>query len=301
VTVEARRAVVEHLQQEHGLSQRRSCRLSAAPRSSCRYVRRRAEPVGLRQRLIELAAQRPRFGYPRLAVLLRREGRAVNRKLVWRLYREEGLALRRRRKKRLAVPRRPLPVPTRCDDTWSLDFIHDRLSSGRSFRTLTIVDDFTRECPALEVDTSLSGVRVVAVLERLWQQGRRPRRLRLDNGTELTSLALDGWAHRRGVELHFIDPGKPSQNGFIESFNGKLRDECLDMHVFASLREAQVLIEAWRRDYNTCRQNESLGWRTPSEYAAALGGAAAPPRAGCTATPCTRPMIHATLNTHTAP
>ena len=208
VTVDARKAVVGYLSQEHGLSQRRSCRLAAAPRSSCRYVRRRTEPAGLRQRLVELAAQRPRFGYPRLAVLLRREGRAVNRKLVWRIYREEGLAVRPRRKKRLAVPRKPLPVPTQRDDCWSMDFVHDRLLSGRAFRTLTIVDDVTRECPALEVDTSLSGLRVALVLERLASQGRRPRRLRVDNGTELTSLALDGWCHRNGVELHFIQPGQ---------------------------------------------------------------------------------------------
>jgi putative transposase len=209
VTVDARKAVVEHLRQEHGLSQRRSCRLAATPRSSCRYVRRRSEPAGLRQRLVELAAQRPRFGYPRLHVLLRREGRAVNRKLVWRLYREERLAVRRKRRKRVSVPRKPLPTPTQRDECWSMDFIHDRLASGRRFRTLTIVDDVTRECPALEVDTSLSGLRVATVLERLWQQGRRPRTIRVDNGTELTSLALDGWAHRRGVEIHFIDPGSP--------------------------------------------------------------------------------------------
>ncbi len=302
MTVDARKAVVEHLRQEHGLSQRRSCVLAAVPRSSCRYVQRRAEPAGLRQRLVELAAQRPRFGYPRLHVLLRREGRAVNRKLVWRIYREERLAVKRQRRKRVKLQRQPLPAPTRMDECWSMDFIHDRLAEGRRFRTLTIVDDFTRECPALEVDTSLSGVRVALVLERLWQEGRRPTRLRIDNGTELTSLALDGWAHRRGVQLHYIDPGKPTQNGFIESFNGKLRDECLNMNSWASLREAQVLIEAWRRDYNTERPHESLGWKTPSEYISALGGAAAPPRAGPTHAPCTNPMSSDTLMPqHTAP
>jgi len=291
--------VVEHLRREFGLSQRRSCRLVAAPRSSCRYVRCRAEPAGLRQRLVELAVQRPRFGYPRLAVLLRREGRVVNRKLVWRLYREERLAVRRRRRKRLALPRKPLPTPTRPDDCWSMDFVADRLLGGRAFRVLTLVDDVSRESPGLEVDTSLPGRRVVGLLERLWQQGRRPRAIRLDNGPEMTGQDLDAWAWRRGVELNFIEPGKPTQNAFIESFNGKLRDECLNGNWFASLREAQVLIEAWRRDYNTVRPHESLGWKTPAEALAALGGAMAPPRAGSGSTPCTNPMPLATLNTHT--
>ena len=295
MTVDARRKAVEGLCQELGLSQRRSCRLAGWPRSTCRYVRRRAEPAGLRQRLLELAVQRPRFGYPRLHVLLRREGHAVNRKLVWRLYREERLAVRRRKRKRVALPRKPLPTPTRPDECWSMDFVADRLASGRAFRTLTIVDDVTRQCPALEVDTSLSGVRVAAVLERLWSQGRRPAAIRIDNGPELTSQALDAWAWRRGVHLHFIEPGKPTQNAYIESFNGKLRDECLNANWFTSLREAQVLIEAWRRDYNTVRPHESLGWRTPDEAAAAWVGAMAPTQAAISSTPCTNPMSDATL------
>ena len=302
MTVEARKSVVEHLRQDFGLSQRKSCALTAAPRSSCRYVRRRAEPAGLRQRLIELAVARPRFGYPRLHVLLRREGHAVNRKLVWRLYREERLAVRRRRRKRVALPRKPLAAPSRRDECWSMDFVSDRLAGGRAIRTLTIIDDVTRECPALEVDTSLSGVRVAAVLERLWQQGRRPATIRVDNGPELTSQALDAWAYRRGVQLLFIEPGKPTQNAYIESFNGKLRDECLNANWFASLREAQVLIEAWRRDYNDVRPHESLGWKTPREAAAALGGAMAPPKADPSATPCTNPVSSDILiPQHTAP
>jgi len=302
VTVEARSSVVEHLRQDFGLSQRRSCALVAAPRSSCRYVRRRVEPEGLRKRLVELAVARPRFGYPRLHVLLRREGHVINRKRVWRLYREEGLAVRRRRRKRVALPRQPLAVPTRRDECWSMDFVSDRLAGGRAIRTLTIVDDVTRECPALEVDTSLSGVRVAAVLERLWQAGRRPTTIRVDNGPELTSQALDAWAYRRGVRLHFIEPGKPTQNAYIESFNGKLRDECLNVNWFASLREAQVLIEAWRRDYNDVRPHESLRWQTPSEYASALGGAMAPPRAGLPPAPSTNLVSPDTLITqHQAP
>ena len=286
---------MEGLCLELGLSQRRSCRLAGWPRSSCRYTRRRTEPAGLRQRLIELAVARPRFGYPRLHVLLRREGHAVNRKLVWRLYREERLAVRKRKRKRVALPRQPLPKPTRPGECWSMDFVADRLASGRAFRTLTIVDDVTRECPALEVDTSLSGMRVAIVLERLWGQGRRPATIRIDNGPELTSQALDAWAWRRGVRLHFIEPGKPTQNAYIESFNGKLRDECLNANWFTSLREAQVLIEAWRRDYNTVRPHESLGWRTPAQAAATWAGAMAPAQVEVSSPLCTNPMSDATL------
>ena len=279
MTVEARRSVVSHLQQDFGLSQRRSCRLSAAGRTSCRYVRTRREPVGVRERLRELASQRPRFGYRRLHVLLRREGQALNHKLVWRLYREEGLAVRRRRRKRVALPRQPLAAAAGHDELWAMDFVADRLADGRSIRALTIVDAFTKECPAIEVDTSLTGVRIVRVLERLAATGRKPQVIVADNGPELISQALDAWAYCHGVVLHHIEPGKPTQNAFIESFNGKLRDECLNQHWWYGLREAQLTIEAWRRDYNDVRPHESLRWQTPAAFAAAWAGGMPPAHA----------------------
>jgi putative transposase len=268
--------VVEHLRADFGLSQRRSCRLAVAGRTACRYQRRRSEPAGLRERLRELAGQRPRFGYRRLHVLLLREGWRVNHKRVLRMYREEQLAVRRRARKRVAVPRQPLAPPARPDACWAMDFVADRLADGRSLRALTIVDAYTKECVAIEVDTSLTGVRLARVLERLASAGRRPEVIVSDNGPELTSQALDAWAYGRGVRLHHIQPGKPTQNAYIESFNGKLRDECLNEHWWRSLREAQLTIEAWRRDYNTVRPHESLSWQTPAAFAAAWAGGAPP-------------------------
>ena len=284
MTAGAQRAVVKHLRQKHSLSERRSCRVAGATRSSVRYHARRAEARHLRERLRELASERPRFGYRRLHVLLGREGLAANHKLVWLVYREEGLVVRRRRRKRVAsVQREPMPIPSRIDELWALDFVADRLVNGRAFRVLTIVDVLTKECVAIEVDTSLSGARVARVLERLARQGRKPAAIVLDNGPELTSKALDAFAYANGVRLRFIEPGRPVQNAFIESFNGKLRDECLSVHWFASLREAQIVIEAWRRDYNDVRPHSSLRWQTPAAFAAAVAGAMAP----ATATPPT--------------
>jgi len=252
-----------------GLSERRACQLLGMTRSSYRYTVRRQQPAGLRERLRELAQERHRFGYRRLTVLLRREGWAVNHKRVYRLYRQEGLAVRRRKRQRMgAVRRQPLAIPTRPNERWSMDFITDALSDGRKFRTLNIVDDFNRECLAAEVDTSLTGARVVRVLERLRERRGLPQILVMDNGPEFAGQAVDVWAYEQGVKLHFIEPGKPVQNAFIESFNGKMRDECLNEHWFISLAEARETIEAWRRDYNEVRPHTSLGNRTPQEFAA---------------------------------
>jgi putative transposase len=211
-----------------------------------------------------------------LTVLLRREGWAVNHKRVYRLYREEGLGVRRRKRKRIgAVERQVLAIPTRQNERWSMDFISDVLSAGRKFRSLNIVDDFNRECLAAEVDTSITGVRVVRVLEQLREFRGLPQLLVLDNGPEFAGQAVDVWAYEQGVKLHFIEPGKPVQNAFIESFNGKMRDECLNEHWFLSLGEARETIEAWRKDYNEVRPHTSLGNRTPREFTGA--GAALPP------------------------
>jgi putative transposase len=255
------------------LSERRACLLVGMTRSSYRYAARRQEPAELRERLRELAQERRRFGYRRLSVLLRREGWAVNHKRVYRLYREEGLGVRRRKRKRIgAVERQPLAIPTRQNERWSMDFISDALSEGRKFRSLNIVDDFNRECLAAEVDTSITGARVVRVLERLGEGRGLPQTLVMDNGPEFAGRAVDMWAYEQGVKLHFIEPGKPVQNAFIESFNGKMRDECLNEHWFLSLGEARETIENWRRDYNEVRPHSALGNRTPKEFTD--GGAA---------------------------
>ena len=207
------------------------------------------------------------FAHENSTQTLRREGYAVNWKRVYRLYREAGLAVKRPRRKRTAIARRPLPPATRPNERWSMDFVHDRLISGRWFRSLTIVDDFTRECLAIEVDTSLTWARVVEVLTQLAQGRPLARTIVVDNGPEFAGRVLDAWAYRRAITLAFIQPGKPTQNAFIESFNSRLRDECLNAHWFVTVTEAQLTIEDWRDDYNTQHPHGSLGHRTPSEFA----------------------------------
>lgn len=223
----------------------------------------------LAERLQQLAQERPRFGYRRLHVLLGREGWKVSWKRVYRIYRALGLAVRRKKRKRVAqANRQPRVVPIRADIQWSLDFMRDTLSSGRVFRTLNVVDDATRECLAIEVDTSLSGARTARVLDQIaGLRGSYPSRVVLDNGPECHSQVLDQWAYDHGVELWFIEPGKPIENCFVESFNGKFRDECLNTHWFLNLNDAKRIIEAWRRDYNGVRPHSSLDNRTPAEYA----------------------------------
>ena len=269
MTAAARREAASYLQASYQVSQRRAGRLLSLSNSSLRYRSRRPEAADLRQRLRELAVERPRYGYQRLWVLLRREGWQVNHKRIYRLYREEGLKLRKRRRRaRAQVERVPLPLPTRADERYSMDFMRDTLAAGRVFRTLNIVDDYTRECLAIEVDTSLPGARVVRVLERLAAMGRQPLHIVVDNGPEFASKAVDQWAATRGVSLRFIDPGKPMQNAYIESFNGKFRDECLSQHWFISLEEARSVSEEWRIDYNERRPHRSLQQQTPAEFAA---------------------------------
>ncbi len=267
MTAAARRAVVAEWRAAAGLSERRACRFLGCQRSSQRYRGHREQPLGLRERLTELAALRPRWGYRRLWVLLRREGYAVNWKRVYRLYRAAGLAVKRRRRKRVAIARRPLPPATRPNERWSMDFVHDRLTTDRWFRCLTIVDDFTRECLAIEVDRSLTGKRVVEVLTQLAVARPLPLTIVVDNGPEFAGRILDAWAYRRGITLAFIQPGKPTQNAFVESFNSRLRDECLNAHWFVTVTEAQLTIEDWRDDYNTQHPHGSLGHRTPTEFA----------------------------------
>lgn len=239
-----------------------------------RYKRRRKDHE-LRQKILALAAKRPRFGYRRIHVLLRREKRfkTTNLKRSYRIYRYEGLAVRRKTRKRVAqANRRPRIVPKVANQQWSMDFMSDSLSDGRRFRTLNIIDDATRECLAIEVDTSLGGQRVTRVLEEISKHRPLAKRLVVDNGPEFRSKELDRWAYRHGVELHFIRPGRPIENCIVESFNGKFRDECLNLHWFTSLGQARSLIAAWREDYNHVRPHSSLGNATPAAYAAALQG-----------------------------
>jgi putative transposase len=227
----------------------------------------------LLERLQAHAADRPRFGYRRLHTLVRRDGLQVNHKRVYGVYRSAGLQVRRRRRKRLTRGQRvPLPVPSRRGERWSMDFMADTLADGRGFRTLNIVDDFTRECVAIEVDRSLPGLRVVRVLDRLAETTGLPDTLVMDNGPEFSGRALDRWAYARGVQLRFIRPGKPIENAFVESFNGKFRDECLTEHWFASVAEARALIDAWRVDYNTLRPHSALHGATPEQFANSLCG-----------------------------
>jgi putative transposase len=262
---------VNRLIEQHGLSQRRACRLVGIDHSIWRYQPRRADDSALRQRLRELAQERRRFGYRRLGWLLAREGHAMNSKKLYRLYREEKLMVRRRGgRKRALGTRAPMVLPLTINQRWSLDFVSDTLSAGRRFRILAIVDDFSRECLTMVVDTSLGGVRVVRELERLTLERGTPRVIVSDNGTELTSGAVLRWAIGR-VAWHYIQPGKPVQNAFIESFNSRLRDECLNEHLFVRLSEAREIIEAWRHDYNHVRPHSSLGALTPIEFAQQQG------------------------------
>ena len=270
--MEQRRTIVAEIEPTAG-SERSACRWLGFHRSAVRYVSTRPDDGPLRQRLRELAEEHPRWGSPRLIWRLRQEGVCDNHKRIRRLYRLEGLAVRRRRRKRVAVPRIVRQAPTQANERWSMDFVRDTLASGRVFRAFTLVDDCTRECPVIEIDVSLGADRVVAVLERLALTRGLPRVLVMDNGPEFQSRALDAWAHQRGVELQFIRPGKPVENAFIESFNGRLRDECLNEHWFLSLADARRIIEAWRVSYNTARPHGGLGQLTPEQFAHQLEAA----------------------------
>ena len=246
----------------------RACGLVDISRSLYRYRSRRSNSGPLRARIEEIAAVKRRYGYRRVYLRLRREGWQVNRKRVYRIYRDAGLAVRRRKRKRIGLfERKPLPKPTRANVSWSMDFVADGLIGGRRLRCLTIVDDCTRECLAIEVDTSITGLRVQAVLDRLADTRGLPKSITVDNGPEFDGQVLDKWSYRTGVRLSFIRPGRPNENAYIESFNGKFRDECLNEHWFLSIAHARSVIEAWRIEYNTERPHSALGNRTPEEFA----------------------------------
>jgi len=268
----AKRLAVGLLRRDLGLSLRRACRVVDLSTATWRY-QTAPDPMAaaLEAQLREQAAARPRFGYRRLHTLLARVGWQVNHKRLYRVYRAAALQVRRRhRKRRLAGDRIVLPPLTARRQRWSMDFMRDTLADGRPFRTLNIVDDFTRECLAIEVDRSLPGVRVVRVLERLAASIGLPALIVVDNGPEFVSRAVDAWTYAHGVTLRFIRPGKPVENAYIESFNGKFRDECLNEHWFRTVAEAQAVIAAWRLDYNEVRPHSALGDVTPATFAARL-------------------------------
>jgi transposase InsO family protein len=263
----AKREAVAHLRNVLQMSERRACTLVAADRKMIRYRSRRPPDIELRTRLRDLANQRRRFGYRRLFILLREQGEPSGVNRIYRLYREEGLTVRKRKARRRAIgTRTPILVETRVNARWSLDFIHDQLAQGRRFRILNIVDDVTRECLAAIPDTSISGKRVARELTGLIGTRGKPGMIVSDNGTEFTSNAILGWAKDHRVEWHYITPGKPMQNGYIESFNGRMRDELLNESLFMDLDQARNLIGAWITDYNTARPHSSLGYKTPAAY-----------------------------------
>ena len=273
VTPAAHREAAGYLQSTYEMSQRRACRVISTDRTGVRYHARRSDDGALRERLKALAQERRRFGYRRLHVLLRREGHAVNRKRVQRIYREERLTVRRRGGRKRAIgTRRPIETPLAANKRWSLDFVSDQMTDGRRFRILTVIDNCTRECLALVADTSLSGRRVARELDNIVRQRGHPGAIVSDNGTEYTSNAILGWADDTGVDWHYIAPGKPQQNGHNESFNGRLRDELLNETLFRSLPHARAVLEAWRRDYNEERPHSKLGWMTPRDYAGSIRG-----------------------------
>jgi putative transposase len=257
------------LREQFHASEQRVCGLLQMAVSSYRYRRRRSD-AALRERLVELARQKPRFGYRRLHLYLDKMARHVNHKRVFRVYREAGLAMRRKARKRLVRAGAPRPALPAANQVWAVDFVHDAVASGRAIRVLSLVDEYTRESLALEVDTSFASRRVTRALEKILVAREKPLALRCDNGPEFTSRHFLAWCLERQIELVHIPPGKPQQNGYVESFNGKLRDECLNVSWFENLFDARRKIAAWRVEYNEERPHSSLGYRTPAEFARQL-------------------------------
>lgn len=268
VTPDAKREAVAHLCDAHEVSQRRACTVLAADRSSVRYKSIRPDDADFREAIRRVAKERRRFGYRRIGVMLEREGITMNHKKLRRLYCEEKLQVRKRGgRKRALGTRRPMVLPSRINERWSLDFVSDAFTDGRRFRILAVIDDYSRECLALVADTSLSGERVARELSILISKRDKPNMIVSDNGTEFTSMAILKWCQETQIGWHYIAPGKPMQNGFVESFNGSFRDECLNEILFSTLTDARHQIKLWKEDYNEVRPHSSLGNLTPREYA----------------------------------
>lgn len=265
-----KRQAIETLQNDYEVSERRAQRVVGLSRGTAHYRSQRND-TGLREALRRIAGERRRFGYRRLAVMLKREGEIHNLKKIYRVYKEEGLTVRRRKGRKRAIGTRlPLPRADTINQIWSLDFLSDALSDGRRFRILGVMDQCSRECLTLVADTSIGGVRVARELDTLIKKHGKPYCIVSDNGTELTSRAVLQWAQDNQIEWHYITPGKPTENGYTESMNGKIRDECLNEHIFGSLAYARHLIETWRQDYNNIRPHSSLGYQSPAQYRVSL-------------------------------
>lgn len=268
VTPDAKREAVAHVVAVHGISQRRACEVLAVDRSSIRYRSVRPDDAAERAAMKAIAAERRRFGYRRIHIMLDRQGIVMNLKKLRRLYGEERLQVRKRGgRKRALGTRRPMVMPQAANERWSLDFVSDALTDGRRFRVLAVVDDFTRECLTLVADTSLSGARVVRELDAVIARRGGPNTIVSDNGTEFTSMAILSWCQDTAIHWHYIAPGKPMQNGFIESFNGRFRDEFLNEVLFSTLVDARTQIAAWKEDYNRHRPHSALGNIPPAEFA----------------------------------
>ena len=270
VSAPSRRELVRHLMGK-GLSERRSLRVAGMSPSAFRYQPQPDRNATLKEKIITLAQRHRRYGASMIYLKLRQEGIQVNHKRVDRLYAEAGLQIRQRKRKKVPVAdRHPLARPMAANQVWSMDFVFDRTAEGRVIKSLTIVDDATHEAVAIVPERAMSGVHLTRVLDQLAQTRGLPNAIRTDNGKEFCSRAMLDWAHARGVQLFLIEPGKPNQNAYIESFNGRFRDECLNEHWFTSLRHAQIVIEAWRREYNNERPKKGLGGLTPAAYAKLL-------------------------------
>ncbi len=267
VTPDEKRRAVAHLVDCFEVSERRACETAGADRSMVRYQSKRGDDATLRDAIKRVSAERKRFGYRRIHVMVEREGFHVNHKKLRRIYREEGLQVRKRGgRKRALGTRRPMIVPEAINQRWSLDFVSDAFTDGRRLRIFAVVDDYSRECLSLVADTSISGMRVVRELDAVITQRGKSAMIVSDNGTEFTSQAILRWSQEVGIEWHYIAPGKPMQNAFIESFNGKLRDECLNENLFTSLTEARGILRKWKEDYNHIRPHSALGNISPAEF-----------------------------------
>lgn len=266
------RKAADHLVTKFKKSQRRVCRALGLARSTCRYSSKKPPEEELRGKIKQIANRYRRYGYRRIGVLVRREGVVVNHKKIYRLYCEEGLKIERRRKKKMAsFLRVASPIPQAPSQRWSIDFVSDQFINGSRIKILTVVDDFTKECPLIHVDTSITGAKLVELFETIARRRPLPKTIVCDNGPEFISRDFDAWAYRNGVTLDHIRPGKPVENCFIESFNGKFREECLEENVFQGLEYARLMIESWRKHYNRVRPHSSLGNMTPMQFMESIG------------------------------
>ena len=266
-----RQQMVRHLVEQGWVSERRACRVIGVSRSGLRNEScKPARDTRLKEALLHKATQYPRYGYLMLHGLLKHQGLVINRKRTYRLYTECGLQVRTKKRKKLVRPRMSMLLPGRPNERWSMDFVHDQLSGGRRFRVLNVVDDYTRECVGQLTDLSISGHRVARFLKELMMIRGKPKSITCDNGTEFTSKAMNFWSRDNLVRLQFIQPGKPTQNAFVESFDGKFRDSCLNQYWFRTLEVARLIIDDWKKDYNEIRPHSSLAYPPPGVFAKAI-------------------------------